>query len=142
MRSMAATKDPDLVLIERMLAPPPLEDARSSHDYWRRRRKNLPLYRLAARREAKEMTMFWEERVRAAEQAEFERTPVGRVLTALGLSGHWFRRAHLAKKVAVWLVWGLLFRRLRLIAGSIAAAGVLLVIGAVALVVLAIAQLV
>jgi hypothetical protein len=142
MRSMAATKDPDLVLIERMLAPPPLEDARSSHDYWRRRRKNLPLYRLAARREAKEMTMFWEERVRAAEQAEFERTPVGRVLTALGLSGHWLRRAQLAKKVTVWLVWGLLFRRLRLIAGGIAAAGVLLVLGVVALFVLAIAQLV
>jgi hypothetical protein len=135
-------RDPDLLLIERMLAPPPLEDARSSHDYWRRRRKTLPLYRLAARREAKEMTIFWEERVRAAEQAEFERTPVGRVLTALGLSGHWFRQAHLAKKVAVWLVWGLLFRKLRLIAGSIAAAGVLLVLGAVALVVLAIAQLV
>ena len=142
MGPMAATTDRDLLVIERMLAPPPLEDARSSHDYWRRRRKKLPLYRLAARREAKEMTTFWEERVRAAEQAEFERTPVGRVLTALGLSGHWFRRAHLAKKVAVWLVWGLLFRKLRLIAGSIAAAGVLLVIGAVALVVLAIAQLV
>jgi hypothetical protein len=142
MGPMAATTDRDLLLIERMLAPPPLEDARSSHDYWRRRRKKLPLYRLAARREAKEMTIFWEERVRAAEQAEFERTPVGRVLTALGLSGHWFRRAHLAKKVAVWLVWGLLFRKLRLIAGGIAAAGVLLVIGAVALVVLAIAQLV
>ena len=101
-------RDPDLLLIERMLAPPPLDDARSSHDYWRRRRRKLPLYRLIARREAKEMTIFWEERVRAAEQAEFERTPVGRVLTALGLSGHWFRRAQLAKKVAVWLVWGLL----------------------------------
>jgi hypothetical protein len=139
---MAAPKDPDLLLIERMLAPPPLEDARSSHDYWRRRRRQLPLYRLGARREAKEMTIFWEERVRAAEQAEFERTPVGRVLTALGLSGHWLRRAHLAKRVAVWLVWGLLFRKLRLIAGSIAAAGVLLVLGVVFLLVLAVAQLV
>jgi hypothetical protein len=136
------TNDPDLVLIERMLAPPPLEDARSSHDYWRRRRKRLPLYRVAARREAKEMTIFWQERVRAAERAEFEATPLGRVLTALGLSGHWLRRAQLTNRVIVWLVWGLVFRRLRLIAGSIAAAGVLLVLGAVALVVLAIAQLV
>ena len=139
---MAATRDPDLLLIERMLAPPPLEDARSSHDYWRRRRKQLPLHRLTARREAKEMTIFWEERVRAAEQAEFERTPVGRVLTALGLSGHWLRRAHIAKRVTVWLVWGLLFRKLRLIAGSIAAAGLLLVLGVAVLLVLAIAQLV
>ena len=139
---MAATRDPDLLLIERMLAPPPLEDARSSHDYWRRRRKTLPLYRLTARREAKQMTVFWEERVRAAEQAKFEASPVGRVLAALGLSGHWLRRAQLAKRVTVWLIWGLIFRRLRLIAGSIAAAGVLLVLGVVALVVLAIAQFV
>jgi hypothetical protein len=139
---MAAVKDPDLVLIERMLAPPPLEDARSSHDYWRRRRKRLPVYRLAARREAKEMTVFWEERVRAAEQAAFEATPLGRVLAVLGLSGHWLRRAHLVKRVTVWLVWGLIFRRLKLIAGSIAAAGVLLVLGVVALIVLAAAQLV
>jgi hypothetical protein len=139
---MAAIKDPDLLLIERMLAPPPLEDARSSHDYWRRRRKRLPVYRLAARREAKEMTVFWEERVRAAEQAAFEATPLGRVLAVLGLSGHWLRRAHLVKRVTVWLVWGLIFRRLKLIAGSIAAAGVLLVLGVVALIVLAAAQLV
>jgi hypothetical protein len=139
---MAAVKDPDLVLIERMLAPPPLEDARSSHDYWRRRRKRLPVYRLAARREAKEMTVFWEERVRAAEQAAFEATPLGRVLAVLGLSGHWVRRAHLVKRVTVWLVWGLIFRRLKLIAGSIAAAGALLVLGVVALIVLAAAQLV
>jgi hypothetical protein len=43
--------------------------------------------------------------------------------------------------LTVWLVWGLVFRRLRLVAGSIATAGLLLVLGAVALVVLAIAQL-
>jgi hypothetical protein len=139
---MRAERDPDLVLIEQMLAPPPLEDSRSSHDYWRRRRKKLPLYRIAARREAKEMTIFWEERVRAAEQAEFEASPVGRLLAVLGLSGHWLRRAHLARRLTIWLVWGLVFRKLRLIAGSIAAAGVLLALGALALVVLAIAQLV
>jgi hypothetical protein len=139
---MRAQTDADQLLIERMLAPPPLEDARSSHDYWRRRRKRLPVYRLAARREAKEMAIFWEERVRAAELVEFEATPVGRVLAAIGLSGHWIRRAHFARRVTVWLVWGLLFRRLRLIAGSIAAAGLLIVLGVLALIVLAIAQLV
>jgi hypothetical protein len=139
---MQARKDADQLLIERMLAPPPLEDARSSHDYWRRRRKKLPVYRLAARREAKEMTIFWQERVRAAELVEFEATPVGRVLAAIGLSGHWIRRAHLAKRVTVWLVWGLFFRKLRLIAGGIATAGLLIVLGVVALIVLAIAQLV
>lgn len=139
---MRAQKDADQLLIERMLAPPPLEDARSSHDYWRRRRKRLPVYRLAARREAKEMTIIWQERVRAAELVAFEATPVGRILAAIGLSGHWIRRAHLAKRVTVWLVWGLFFRKLRLVAGGIAAAGVLMVVGVVALLVLAIAQLV
>lgn len=139
---MRAQKDADQLLIERMLAPPPLEDARSSHDYWRRRRKRLPVYRLSARREAKEMTIIWQERVRAAELVAFEATPVGRILAAIGLSGHWIRRAHLAKRVTVWLVWGLFFRKLRLVAGGIAAAGVLMVVGVVALLVLAIAQLV
>ncbi len=87
------------------------------------------------------MTAFWEERVRAAELVEFEATPVGRLLAAIGLSGHWIRRAHLAKRVTVWLVWGLAFRKLRLIAGSVAAAGLLIVLGVLALIVLAIAQL-
>ena len=139
---MATTKDRDQLLIERMLAPPPLEDARSSHDYWRRRRKTLPLYRRAARREAKEMTVFWEERVRAAEQAEFEASPVGRVLAWLGVSGYWIQRAHFARKAVVWVAWTLVFRKLKLVAGGIAAVGLLFVIAVVALLVLAIAQLV
>lgn len=88
------------------------------------------------------MTIIWQERVRAAELVAFEATPVGRILAAIGLSGHWIRRAHLAKRVTVWLVWGLFFRKLRLVAGGIAAAGVLMVVGVVALLVLAIAQLV
>jgi hypothetical protein len=61
---MLTKSDPDLALIEQMRAPPPLEDARSSLEYWQRRRKALPLYRRAARREAKEMTVRWQERVR------------------------------------------------------------------------------
>jgi hypothetical protein len=124
-----------------MLAPPPLEDARSSLEFWRRRRKKLPLYRLAGRREAKEMTVFWEERVQAAELAQFESTPVGRLLAALGISSVWVRRARLAKKVAFWLAWTLVFRKLKLVAGGIAAVGVILVVGVVAVLVLAIGQL-
>lgn len=138
---MAAMKDRDQLLIERMLAPPPLEDARSSHDYWRLRRKALPLYRRAARREAKEMTVFWEERVRAAEQAEFEASPVGRVLAWLGVSGYWIKRAHFTRKAVVWVAWTLVFRKLKIVAGGIAAVGLLLVVAVVALLVIAIAQL-
>ena len=52
-----AQKDADQLLIESMLAPPPLEDARNSLEFWQGRRKTLPLYRRAARREAKEMAV-------------------------------------------------------------------------------------
>ena len=69
---MAATKDPDLLLIERMLAPPSSEDARNSLEYWQARLKRLPLYRPAARREAKEMAICWQERAVAQHGAEAE----------------------------------------------------------------------
>jgi hypothetical protein len=138
---MRADRDPDLLLIERMLAPPPLEDARSSLEFWQRRRKNLPLYRRAARREAKEMTIRWQETVRAAEQAEFEATPVGRLLAALGISSLWLQRARLAKKVAVWVAWTLVVRKLKLVAGGVAAVGLILVFAVVAALVVVIAQL-
>jgi len=138
---MAATKDPDLLLIERMLAPPPLEDARSSLEFWQRRRKNLPFYRRAARREAKEMTVRWQKTVREAERAQFEATPVGRLLAWLGISGYWFERTHFARKAVVWVAWTLVFRKLKIVAGGIAAVGLLFVLAVFALLVLAIAQL-
>jgi hypothetical protein len=47
--------DGDQLLIEEMLRPPPLERARNSLEFWRRRRRALPFYRLNARREADEM---------------------------------------------------------------------------------------
>jgi len=138
---MRADRDPDLLLIERMLAPPPLEDARSSLEFWQRRRRNLPLYRLAARREAKEMTIRWQETVRAAEQAEFESTPLGRLLAALGISGLWLQRARLAKNAALWLAWTLVVRKMKLVTGGVAAVGLILVFAVVAALVLVIAQL-
>jgi hypothetical protein len=138
---MRADRDPDLLLIERMLAPPPLEDARSSLEFWQRRRRNLPLYRRAARREAKEMTIRWQETVRAAEQAEFEATPVGRLLAALGISSLWLQRARLAQKVAVWLAWTLVVRKLKLVAAGVATVGLLLVLAVVAALVVVLAQL-
>jgi hypothetical protein len=47
--------DADQLLIEKMLRPPPLEQARNSLEFWRQRRTALPFYRRAARREADEM---------------------------------------------------------------------------------------
>jgi hypothetical protein len=123
-------RDPDLVLIERMLAPPPLEDSRSSLEYWRRRRKTLPLYRRAARREAKEMASRWQERVRAAEWARFEASLAGRLLVRLGVSKLWLRRMRFAREAVTVLAWAVVMRRMRLAARGLAL-GILLVIAAV-----------
>ena len=49
---VVATRDADEFLVQEMLAPPPLEQARSSLEFWRRRRKVLPFYRRRERREA------------------------------------------------------------------------------------------
>jgi hypothetical protein len=125
---MRAERDPDLVLIERMLAPPALEDARTSLEYWQRRRKALPLYRRSARREAKEMAVRWQDRVRAAELARFEASPVGRLLARLGISSIWFSRARLASELMSWVVWAVLLRKVKLVLGSFAALGILTVV--------------
>src|SRR6476619_7718091 len=82
---MRGHRDPDLVLVEEMLAPPPLEDARRSLEYWQQRHRALPLYRRRDRREAIEMARRWETRVRAAQQARFDASPIGRMLAAFGL---------------------------------------------------------
>src|SRR5262245_24394309 len=89
----SVARDRDLVLIEEMLAPPPLEDARSSLEYWERRRKALPIYKRSARREAKEMAVRWEERARAAELAGFDERCATRPLTRLGISSIGLQRA-------------------------------------------------
>jgi hypothetical protein len=115
-------------LVEQMLAPPPLEDARSSLEYWQRRRKALPLYRRSARREAKEMTMRWQERVRAAELARFEASPVGRLLARLGVSSIWFQRVRTASELLSWVAWVVVLRKVKLVLGGFAAIAILIVV--------------
>lgn len=123
-----AARDRDLVLIDEMLAPPPLEDARSSLEYWRRRRKALPLYKRAARREAKEMTGRWQERVRAAELARFEASVIGRLLKGLGISSIWFSRVRTASELLSWFAWTVVLRKARFVLGSFAAIAALVVV--------------
>jgi hypothetical protein len=115
---MRAESDPDLLLIERMLAPPPLEDARTSLEFWQTRRKSLPLYRVAARREAKAMVVRCKENVRAAERARFEASPVGRLLAAIGISSIWWRRARSATDLGSWLLGVFTLRTIKLVVGS------------------------
>ena len=138
---MRSDLDPDLLLIESMLAPPPLDDARRSLDYWRGRGKTLPLYRRAARREASEMAARWEQRVRAAELVRFETSPVGRLMTALGIPTDWLRWVRVGKRALLLLAWTLVPWRLKLFAGGLAAAGLLVALGSVTALLLVIAQL-
>jgi hypothetical protein len=133
----SAVQDPDHLLVEQMLAPPPLEDAQRSLEYWQARRKRLPLYRRTARREAKEMTVRWQERVRAAELARFEASPIGRIFARFGISSIWFRRVQLTSQLLSWVVWAVVLRKARLVLGSFALIGVLIVV----LLVVVIAQL-
>jgi hypothetical protein len=138
---MRADRDPDLLLVEQMLAPPHLDEARSSLEYWQRRRRNLPIYRRAARREAREMAARCEERVRAAEQARFESSPVGRLLSALGISSVWLRRVRAAEGIVFWLAWAFVMRKMKVVVGGLAAVGLILVVVAVAALVVVFDQL-
>jgi hypothetical protein len=110
---MRAASDRDLVVIEEMLAPPPLEDARSSLEFWQRRHKSLPVYRVSARREAKVMAGRWQERVIDAELVRFERTLFGRLLKRMGVSRIWVQRGSVGRGIVFDVAWALLSRRMQ-----------------------------
>lgn len=110
------------MLVESMLAPPPLEDARSSLEFWQRRHKALPLYKRGARKEAREMTARWEERVAAAERARFEQTPAGRLLAAIGLLRFVPFPLRPTKGWVLAFAWAVVPRQAKLVAGGVVAA--------------------
>ena len=70
-------RDPDELLVEELLRPPPLDQARASLEFWQRRRAALRLYRVTARREAKRMIRITREQVAAAERARYGTGLVG-----------------------------------------------------------------
>jgi hypothetical protein len=133
---MHTDRDRDLVLIEELLAPPPLEDARSSLEFWERRQKTLPLYRLKARREAKVMAGRWQERVIDAELIRFERTFFGRVLKRFGVSRLWMHRNSVGRGILFDIAWALVTRRTRP-AGNGRAVAFVIALGVVTALVLA-----
>ena len=130
---MRAQKDPDLLLVEVMTAPLPLEDARRSREYWDRRHKGLPVYHRRARREAKEMTARWDERVRAAELARFDSSLAGRLVARLGISSAFVRRVRFTKWGVLAVAWSLVPMRFKLIAAGVVAVWLLVALGAFAL---------
>jgi hypothetical protein len=78
----------------------PLQDAVESLSYWRRRRARLPWYRRSARREASQMMLRWERRVRAGVLRQTDAPPAARIaaarLVACTYLARWGRRAGLA----------------------------------------------
>jgi hypothetical protein len=138
---MRAQPDPDLLLVEVMSAPPPLEDSRRSLEYWETRHKALPLYQRRARREAREMASRWDERVRAAELARFESSFAGRLAARLGLSSAFVQRVRFTRWGVFAFAWALVPRRFKLIAAGVVAAWLLVALGAFALLATAIDHL-
>lgn len=134
-------RDPDLALVETMLAPPPLEDARSSLDYWEQRRRTLPRYRRSDRREAREMAARWESRVRAAQQARFDVSWAGRIFAALGISTAWVRSIRIDKRRLFLVAWMFVPFKAKLVAGAVVAAWLLVMLAVISLTVAVFVQL-
>jgi hypothetical protein len=90
-----------------MLAPLPLEQARTSLAFWRGRRTTLPFYRRAERREADEMIHRWQARVAAAERVRFGTGMLGFIRRLVA------RESPFAvKRGAIALAWSMVPRRL------------------------------
>jgi hypothetical protein len=124
---LVASRDADELLVQEMLAPLPLEQARSSLEFWRGRRKLLPFYCRRERREADEMIHRWRARVAAAERARFGTGLFGRFRRSLALEPlSWpFGR----KWALLAFVWSILPRRLALVAIAVLGAFFLTVVG-------------
>ncbi len=88
------------------------------------------------------MMASWKKTVRAAEQARFEASWLGQLLTAIGVSSLWVQRARSARKALLWLAWAFVSRKVMVVVGGMAAAGLILVVAALAAVLVVLAQLI
>jgi hypothetical protein len=75
----------DSELLAELTAPPSVEEARETYDFWRHRRATLPVYKHAQRKEAEEMAARWKERLAAAERQRYGPGLLEQLLTALGV---------------------------------------------------------
>jgi hypothetical protein len=75
----------DEQLLAELTAPPSLQDAREASQFWRDRRKALPLRKRAERREAEQMIARWSERLAAAERDRYGPTLLEQLFAALGI---------------------------------------------------------
>ena len=138
---MRGVPDPDLLLIEEMLAPPPLEDARGSLEYWRSRRRSLPIYRRSARREADVMVARWQNRVRAAEQRRYRSRLIRSLHVLLAPTRLWLSEPRFGAGVVARFAWRLLPRRLKVAVAALVMVALVVLAGAVAAIVIVLGQL-
>lgn len=105
---MSALRHRDDQLLRQLNAPPDLDDGVESLDYWHRRGRRLPWYRVKARREALMMTRLWERRVGAAalsqQRATLDKRLSAGALVARTRVGRWMRRATFAVVATVTTV--------------------------------------
>jgi len=98
----------DEQLLGRLLAPPDLDVGVESLDFWSRRSRRLPWYRLRARREAVRMTVRWEQRVGAAlvsqHRVPLEARVFAGALVARTRLARWARRVGVVVLAAVTTV--------------------------------------
>jgi hypothetical protein len=95
----------DEQLLARLRSDPALGDGIESLDYWQSRRRRLAWYNIRARREAKQMAVRWEDRLREAILSP-SALPItarlsGGLLLARTQIGRWKRRAVIGASVAV-----------------------------------------
>ena len=98
-----ASSDNDALVAE-MIAPRPVEEAQASLDFWRQRRRELPLYRRAARREAEARIMSAEQELRAARRAKYGPTLREQLSEAVGITISTARIGRLVTFTAVTFV--------------------------------------
>src|SRR5207248_9975961 len=110
-------------LVEKVLAPRPLEQAGDSLECWTQRRRGLPFSRLSDRREADEMDRRGRTRLAAAERARFGTGLFGQLRRLLAREQRSWAVWH--EPTLVLLVWRLVPRQVALVA--IAALAVVLV---------------
>src|SRR3954469_10182919 len=101
---ISASEDTDRILVATLTAPPPLEQARESLEYWTRRRASLPVYKRSARREADEMIRRCRERVAEAERRRYGTGLLGRLRRMLAGDGPTWATARVGVASLIWML--------------------------------------
>jgi len=87
------------------------------------------------------MATRWEDRLRAAQQLRFESSPLGRLAAALGISSSWMWRLKFGERALLRFGWSVVPRKLKLVAGAVAATWLMVAVAALATVVFVFVQL-